>query len=333
MSEQHPYVGVRRRRNEPAGSRRERAALHRSERARAHLERVRGEKTPRPVPSLSLAAPIAIVTSIILGAAFGSPLVAAARSWIAGEPIRLESISVSGASRLSLPEIGHATALPKGALIAAIEPDEVEANLLTHPWISDATVVRLPASQLLIRITEQVAQAVVAVGKERVWHVVSSTGLPFARASESEIESLPRLVPGSAANLELTNRLARGERATQEPSEALAEAIEFTARFPAFDLPIPSEIVIDDGLGQEGWVVRLPSLRPRVILGRENLDERLAALAELIGARREELAEASAIDLRFAKQAVLRSTPSPEGTAQAATTRNSVALPKPRPTG
>jgi hypothetical protein len=70
-----------------------------------------------------------------------------------------------------------------------------------------------------------------------------------------------------------------------------------------------------------------------VVLGHENLDDRLAALAELVDADRKELAEAEAIDLRFAEQAVLRSTPSSEGTAQAATTHGSVALPKPRPTG
>ncbi|MFP8881870.1 MAG: FtsQ-type POTRA domain-containing protein [Myxococcota bacterium] len=330
MSEQRPYAGMRGRRNTPTASRRERAALHRSERARAHLERVRGGKTPRRAPGLSLAAPIAIAASLIVGALFGSPLVAAARSWIAGAPIRLESISVSGAGRLSLTEIGRATALPKGVLIAEIEPDEVEASLLTHPWISDAAVVRLPASRLLIRITERVARAVVviAVGEsrdERAWRVVSSAGLPFASASDSDIESLPRLVTQSG--------LSNHELAANEPSETFAEAIELTARFSAFDLPIPSEVVIDDGVGSEGWVVRLPSLAPRVVLGHENLDDRLAALAELVDADRKELAEAEAIDLRFAEQAVLRSTPSSEGTAQAATTRGSVALPKPRPTG
>jgi len=274
-----------------------------------------------PTPRLSLMVPIAIVASLIVGASFGSPLLTATRSWITGEPIRLTTISVIGASRLSLTEIGHATALPKGVLISEIEPHEVEIRLRAHPWISDAAVVQLPASRLLIGITERVARAVVVApiplerkgsqqSDEPEWRVVSATGLPFARAGASDIESLPQLVTRSAPS-------------SAEPNEALATAIEFAARFDAFDLPTPSLVVIDEGGGSEGWVVRLPSLTPRVLLGRENLDERLTALAELLGTRRAELAEAESIDLRFAEQAVLRRTSSPKGTAQAATSHRS----------
>jgi hypothetical protein len=155
---------------------------------------------------------------------------------------------------------------------------------------------------------------------EREWRVVSAAGLPFARASASDVESLPRLV-------------TRSTPANAQPNDALAAAIEFAGRFDAFDLPTPSEIVIDEGVGSEGWVVRLPSLAPRVLLGRENLDERLAALAELLSTGRQELAEADAIDLRFAEQAVLRSRSSPKGTTQASRSHGSVSWTKPRPTG
>jgi cell division septal protein FtsQ len=331
MSERHPYVGVRGLHNKQPASKRERAARNRSARARQHLENVRGGKTPIPVPSLSRVAPIAIAASIVAGALFGSGLLTAVGSWITGEPIRLESISVIGAARLSLTEVGEATALPKGVLISEIETHEVEDQLRTHPWISNASVVQIPASRLLIGITERVARAVIATdahskGKksrasdETEWRVVSATGLPFARASASDIESLPRLVTRSAP-------------ATAQPNDSLAAAIEFAERFDAFDLPTPSEIVIDEGVGSEGWVIRLPSLAPRVLLGRENLDERLAALAELLNTVRAELAEADAIDLRFAEQAVLRRSQSPKGTTQASTSHGSVSWSKPRPTG
>jgi cell division septal protein FtsQ len=327
MIDQRPYVGVRGRGNTAPDSRLEHSARDRSARARAHLERVRGGRPATPVPSLSLIAPIAVAASLLLGVFFGSPLLAATRSWIAGEPIRLESISVSGADRLSLAEVGRATALPKGVLMAEIEPSEVESHLVTHPWISHAAVVRLPSSQLLVGITERIARAVVSFsvdgerqGLEPEWRVVSSTGLAFASASGSDIDSLPRLV-------------ARSVPTSAQPNEALANAIEFTTRFPAFDLPIPTEVVVDEGVGSEGWIVRLPSLAPRVVLGRDNLDERLAALATLVASGRQELAEAETIDLRFAEQAVLRSTSSSKGTAQAVSRHGSVSMPKPRPTG
>ncbi len=330
MSEKRPYVGSRSRHSAQPSSRRERAAQGRSVRARAHLEKVRGGKPPIPVPNLSMVAPIAIVASLIAGVLFGSPLVAAARSWMRGEPIRLEAISVSGASRLSLAEVGSASALPKGALIDEIDPSEVEADLLTHPWISDAAVVRLPASRLLIRITEREARAVVAAAEVTTsdllaWRVVSATGVPFAPASESDIEMLPKLRSGT--------RAPDGPPLAPERSKALANAIELTNRFAAFDLPIPSEVMVDDGTTSEGWVVRLPGLSPLVVLGRDSLDERLAALAQLVNASPKELEETETIDLRFAEQAVLRTKSSSKGTAQAATTRGSAALPKPRPTG
>jgi hypothetical protein len=331
MKVQRPRLGLGDRRNKQPASKRERAARDRSSRARQHLERVRGGQSQRPelpVPSLSLAAPIAVAVSLIIGAVFGSPLIAAAGSWIAGEPIRLESISVSGASRLSLEEIGQATSLPKGVSIDEIDPGAVEANLREHPWIADASVVQLPTSRLLIGITERVARAVVGIAEEpepsdhdvRGWRVVSSGGLAFATASESDVASLPKL-------------LVRSAPTTHEPVEALADAIELASRFEAFGLPTPSEVIIDEGIGMEGWIIRLPALAPRVILGRDDLDARITALAELVGTGRQELAEAETIDLRFAEQAVLRNTPSPKGTAQAATSHGSAASPKPRPTG
>jgi|GEM_PF-1618369 len=325
MSARHPYVGARGRPAQVVASRRDRAAQTRSARARAHLEKIRGHKTQRtaasiPMPRLTLAAPIAIVVSLICGVLFGSPLVAAARSWIAGEPIRLEALSVSGAKRLSLAEVGRASALPKGVRVDEIEPAAVEAQLLTHPWISDAAVVRLPASRLLIRITERVAHAVVADGADQ-WRVVSSDGFPFATASGADIETLPRLRTRATAEAGGTG------------NEPLAAAIELATRFPAFELPTPTEILVDDGTDAEGFVVQLPDLAPLVILGREDLDERLSNLARLLSAGRGELDGAEAIDLRFAQQAVLRMKPSSQGTAQAATARGSAVLPKPRPTG
>ncbi len=299
-------------------SQRENDYTRRQQRARRHLERIRRE--PRSRPSLSIVVPTAIVASLTIGALFGSPLVAAARSWIGGETVRLEAISVRGAERLNLTEIAESTGLPPGAEWASIDPRKVEASLIEHPWIADASAVRLPTGRLLIHVTEQIPRALVALAKPAQDFAVNLQGMPFAPADNRVPPGLPRLIPSGAVESGSAN-------------ERLAHAIRLAYRLPDFDLPLPSELFISDETDPTGIAFRLPNLKPRIVLGHGHFDARLTSLARLLETELEEVEGSETLDLRFADQAVLRGGSPPKRAKQAATARGHATSSKARPTG
>ena len=301
-----------------ATSQREHDYSRRQQRARKHLERIRSESRPRP--PLSVVVPAAVVASLTIGALFGSPLVATARSWIGGETLRLEAISVRGTERLSLAEIAESTGLPPGAEWASIDPREIEARLIEHPWIADASAVRLPTGRLLIHVTEYSPRALVALGKPAQDFAVNLQGMPFAPADDRVPSGLPRLIPSGAVERDVEN-------------EHLARAIELAYRLPEFDLPLPSELFISDEGDPTGFAFRLPSLKPRIVLGHDHFDARLASLARLLETELEEVEGSETLDLRFADQAVLRGAPPAKRAKQAATERGHATSSKARPTG
>ncbi len=303
-----------------APSRREQAISRRQQRARRHLERIRSEPRPQPRPPVSIAAAAAVAASVAIGALFGSPLVATARSWIAGEALRHEAISVRGVERLSVVEIAESTGLPRGAEWASIEPREVAARLIENPWIAEASAVRLPTGRLLVRVREHTPRALVALGRPALDFAVNQRGMPFAPADDRVQPGLPRLVPSGAV-------------ARDVEDERLARAAELAHRFPAFGLEVPSEVFLAEEGDPTGYAIRLPGLEPRVVLGRDHFDARLASLARLLESELEELEGAETLDLRFADQAVLRGTPPGKRAEQAAAARGRATSSRARPTG
>ena len=264
--------------------------------------------------------PAAVVVSLAVGALFGSPLVAAARSWIAGEPVLLETISVRGSDRLPLSEVAQATGLSPGAALDSVDPRDIERQLTAHPWITEATALRLPTGRLLLRVIERVPHAVVSIAKGGDPFAVDESGTPFALAEKRDLSTLPRLI-------------ATGTFEKDQPDARLARAISLANRMPAFDLPMPLELFIAAENDPEGFTMRLPNLNPRVVVGRSDFDTRLAKLARLLEANPAEVASAEQLDLRFADQAVLRGTSPSQGAAQAAATRGRASTSKSRPAG
>lgn len=297
-------------RSHHTSSPREREFSRRQSRARQHLERVRGGAPRRP--RIGAVALLAVAVSLATGALFGNPLVAAARSWIAGEPARLEVISVRGSRHLTLGEIARSTGLAPGAELASIDASEIESRLLENPWISDASAVRFPTGRVLVRVTEHSAHARIAIGDPARDFAVNAHGEPFAPADERLDPSLPRLVASFAVERDVAD-------------ERLARAIALAQRLPEFELPLPSEVHISDDSDPEGFAIRLPNLRPRIVLGHGHLEARLSSLAQLLAAGLEELEQSESVDLRFADQAVLRGATSPQGAEQAAAARGRAA--------
>jgi len=299
-------------------SQRERDYSKRQQRARKHLERMRSESRPQPL--FQFVIPAAVVVSLAIGVLFGSPLVATARSWIAGEPVRIEAISVRGTELLSPAEIAEATGLPPSAEWASVDPREIEASLIAQPWIADARAIRLPTGRLLVHVSEQIPRALVAIGKPAQDFAVNREGMPFASAGSRAPSGLPRLIPNATVERDVAD-------------ERLARAIELAYRLPEFDLPLPSELFLSKDGDPTGFAFRLPNLKPRIVLGNDHFDARLTSLSRLLETGLEEVEGSETLDLRFADQAVLRGAPSPKGAKQAATTRGRAASSKARPTG
>lgn len=300
-----------------SGSRRERVRQRRQRRARAHLARVRGVRRRPPRPAVVACA--AALGSVSLGAIAGEPIVGAAHAWIGGDATPAVAISVVGAHHLAPTEVARATGLAPGSPLGVAPAAEIGARLRAHPWIREARVMALPTGRLLVEVTEREPRAVVRIGEPGAPYAVDESGLPFAAVGSAELD-VPTLV-------------ARARIVAGEASEALAGAVALAYRLPAFELPLPIEVSVAAESDPEGFALRLPRLVPRVVLGRSELDERLAALARLLAAAPVELMDSETLDLRFADQAVLRGTPAPPGSAQAAAPRGRAAPSRARPTG
>jgi hypothetical protein len=272
----------------------------------------------RHPPRIALVGAAAI--SVLLGVLLGESLFAAARGWLAGEPARLQSVSIRGAQRVSLRDVAEATGVEPGARLTEIDVFSIEQNLAKHLWISNASALRLPTGRLLISVTERIARAVVAVSGEEGSFAVDATGTPFAPLEPGDLAMLPRLT-------------ASEDAVKDSADETLAFAIELAYRLPEFDLPLPSELFIAAGSDPVGFSLRLPDLEPRVVLGRDDFESRLAALARLLEAGLPQLTSSDSLDLRFADQAVLRGSPAPQGPAQAAAARGDATSSNARPTG
>jgi cell division septal protein FtsQ len=283
-----------------------------------HLARVRGLERPRA--PIAFIVPAVVVVSLAAGVLFGNPLVAAARSWIAGEPVLLKTIAVRGAERLTLPEIAEATGLAPGAALNSLDLREIERKLSEHPWIAEASAVRLPTGRLLLGVTERIPRAVVAVANQETRFAVDASGTPFALVETRDLSALPLLI-------------SSGDIEKDEPDARLARGIALAYRLAEFDLPMPSELFIPADRDTIGFALRLPNLTPRVVVGRTDFDARLAKLARLLEADLFDVTRSETLDLRFADQAVLRGTSPSQGATQAAAARGRASPSKARPAG
>jgi len=305
-------------------TRTERASQARRQRALAHLERVRGHagspREPRFRGAVAVAVAALLASSVAAGALFGPSLVTAASGWLSGATPRLEAIRVHGLERLSAGEIAAATGLARGATPAEVVPGEVVERLEAHSWVAAARAVRLSSRTLLVDVRERVPLAVAPAGKDESPFLVDATGTPFTSAAAATSEGLPRLVPATAV-------------APGEPDDALAAAVALAQQLPAFGLAVPTQVRIAAAGDPLGFVVHLSGLTARFVLGREDLDDRLAGLARLLAANLVETAKATSVDLRFADQAVLRKRPPPKGAAQVAAERGGAAPSNTRPSG
>ena len=269
------------------------AASTRIARAPSQVEQPRSaESAARRGPPT---AALVLAASFAAGLGGGSSVAEAAVSWLAGKAPRLESIAVRGSGQLSSAEIAAATGVPRGVDLRRVDAGDVAARLSDHPWIASARAVELPAGRLLVDVVERLAVATVSAPGSELAFVVDATGTAFAPASGPATRELPHLVQSRPV-------------AIGDGDPALGEAVELAARLAALGLPRPLEIGVAAPDDPTGFTLQLEGFAPRVVLGRDDLDARLDALARLLETGPASAAEAATLDLRFADQVVLRGT-------------------------
>jgi cell division septal protein FtsQ len=270
----------------------------------SHLQKVRGQNPPQSPRRTTFVAAAAL--SIAAGAVAGASL-AGGTDWL-GREVRLAAISVRGGSHLAAADVAAATGVTPNAALSAVEPAAVEKRLEEHVWITGASALQLPGGTLLVSVTERIPVARVSAGTPPQSWLVDASGMPFAPAATHRGEELPHIVCAEPV-------------AELAPNEAVARAARLARDLPRFGLAAPALISVAAEDDPAGFALTLPGLSTRIVLGREDLDEKLRELAQLLAADLPGLTDATEIDLRFADQAILRSEPLPEGAAQAAATR------------
>ena len=262
--------------------------------APAHVEQARaaetGARRGQPAVAFVLAA------SFAAGLGGGGSVAEAAAAWLSGSAPRVEVIAVRGADQLSAADISAATGVPRGIDLRGVDASAVAARLARHPWIASARAVELPTGRLLVEVVERHAVATVSARDAARAFAVDANGSAFAPLGDDARHDLPRLVQSAPVVI-------------GEPNPELAAAVELAGQLAARGLPRPLEIEVAGPEDPAGFSLLLEGFAPRVVLGRDDLGERLRALARVLEVGPPEAAGADTLDLRFADQVVLRGTP------------------------
>ena len=296
----------------PRRNRYERRSRDRARRVQRRLEKAQRSRGTRGAPS-NLSARTAsrsrvgrlgiFAASLLFGTLLASTVTATVLQWWNEKPATLESIAVQGTDRLTSEDVAWATGLARGSRLDELSEPELARAVAAHPWIREARVAVLPTGTLIIDVTEREARAVLRddsgvhfVDERGIAFAVvgpddgaQATGLPLVVGNESDADALQHALAIAARLGELT---LPGFAQDGAPHRGLV------LQLPSADAP------------REGWVLR-PERGPKVILGSDDVGtviDRLDRLERLLEAALSELEETTAIDLRFAGQAVLRTT-------------------------
>lgn len=256
-------------------------------------------------------AALAFAASVALGASCGWPALEAAGLLGDGTPEQIERIWVQGNRLLTSHDVAAATGVEPGQRSADVQVEAVSARLRAHPWIRDARVMRLPAGKLLVAVEEREPVALLAAedsaGAQSVWRLVDEAGTPFDRTDAAPARLLDADTTRAWPRLRGGESLADGEaHADLTAALALSRRLD-DARLSPLLGGDPIELHLPRAGDPEGWVLDPGPGRPRVILGHDQLAERIDRLEALLRSQLDDLRDAVEIDLRFADRAVLRS--------------------------
>jgi cell division protein FtsQ len=196
------------------------------------------------------------------------------RQVIASPRFAVQEVRVAATTHVSADEIQELAGVEIGDRLLTVDPDQVAAQLASHPWIASARVRRDLPSALAIEVTERRAIASALMG---ALYLLDENGRPFKRATFEEADGLP-VITG------VTREQYVALRSTSEAvfREALALLAAYAGGAPA-GAPRPklSEIHIDP---RTGFSLVLFDGAGEIRLGRGAAEEKLARLDQILAA-------------------------------------------------
>jgi cell division protein FtsQ len=107
--------------------------------------------------------------------------------------LEIQEVTVEGVRRIDKQEVLDLIKLKPGIPLHHVVLSGIEERVESHPWIKEATAVRVPFHELHISVIERVPTAVVRAGSENV--LSDAEGHVLARLAQEDDDSLP-LVTG-----------------------------------------------------------------------------------------------------------------------------------------
>lgn len=277
---------------------------------RTRLQRVRG----RAATAGSRARTRGLLPPVLFFFAFGAGLFFASSltELLLYRGLPLQQIAVQGSSSLTPKAIVQSLELEAGRSLDSIGPEELRNAIKREPWIESLRSLRLPSGTLIISVVEREAIARWRTDPTSVLALIDHHGERFAA----------RIGPGGPLPLVL-GKASGGPRLPTSAIKILAEIrrhVVLAGDANALTLHLPGQQRSDPELMQgdtatidadadAGYILQIGDRGPRVLLGSNFLEQRIARLAVLLESEEPLVGNSRQIDLRYADRAVLRSEP------------------------
>lgn len=150
-------------------------------------------------------------------------------------------IEVSGTYRLSPQETLNYAGLAPGVNLLALNLSLVRKQLISHPWVADATLRRELPDALVITVKEHRALAVIDLGRK---FVINLDGVIFKEAKAFDLERLPRITGLQYADMAVDD---------QEPSPVFDAVMNVLVMGQQPGSPLPNhaikQVAVDRDMG------------------------------------------------------------------------------------
>jgi cell division septal protein FtsQ len=217
----------------------------------------------------------------------------------------VESVVVTGNSRLTGTEVDALLDGLRGRNILQVDLDAYRRSLMDSPWVAGATLWRVLPGTIKIQIVERTPMAIARLGRQL--YLVDDTGVIIDEFGPDyrmfDLPIVDGLIPSPARGDAAVD--AARVRLTGRFLDALASRSDLRVHVSQIDVSDAHDVVVleDDD----------PAL---LHLGEDHFVERLVEYRQLAAALHDRFTTIDSVDLRFADHVFVNGRPEPIGTAK-----------------